>query len=131
MGRWCGPPSGLTALWHYPDDAESFSDSVTIYPDHVSARVGLMGVLALLIRRLRTGGGGRVSVSQSEVMLSHLAPRIAAMALERSGVAIEGGPEHDAPWGMFQCAGDDEWCAITVRGDADCRRSRPRSAAGN
>jgi crotonobetainyl-CoA:carnitine CoA-transferase CaiB-like acyl-CoA transferase len=111
--------SGLTALWHYPDDPESFSDSVTIYPDHVSARVGLIGILALLIRRLRTGVGGRASVSQSEVMLSHLAPRIAAMALERRGLAIESGPEHDAPWGIFQCAGDDEWCAVTVRGDAD------------
>jgi crotonobetainyl-CoA:carnitine CoA-transferase CaiB-like acyl-CoA transferase len=113
--------SGLTALWRYGDEPDAFSDSVTIYPDHVGARVGLIGILALLIRRLRTRRGGSISVSQSEVMLSHLATDIAANALRRAGVAVEGGPAHDAPWGVFPCAGDDQWCAVTVRGEADWR----------
>jgi crotonobetainyl-CoA:carnitine CoA-transferase CaiB-like acyl-CoA transferase len=111
--------AGLTAQWRYPGEAESFSDALTVYPDHVAARIGAAGALALLIRRERTGRGGTVSISQAEVMLSHMAPRIAALALERAGQQLAGGPAQDAPWGVFPCAGDDEWCAVTVRGDQD------------
>ncbi|MEC9431758.1 MAG: CoA transferase [Pseudomonadota bacterium] len=109
--------AGLTGLWRYPDDPDGFADGLTIYPDHVGARVGATGALALLVRRLRTGRGGTVSVSQTEVMLSHLAPAIARM---RAGLPAEG-PEAapGAPWGVFPTAGEDDWCAVTVRDDAD------------
>jgi crotonobetainyl-CoA:carnitine CoA-transferase CaiB-like acyl-CoA transferase len=60
-----------------------------------------------------------VSVAQSEVMLSHFAAPIAARELARRGHTAAAAPEHDAPWGLFPAAGDDEWVAVTVRGDAD------------
>ena len=47
--------SGLTSLWRYPDDAESFSDSTTIHPDHYAARVTAITALAALIARRRVG----------------------------------------------------------------------------
>ncbi len=47
--------TGLTTLWRYPDQPDGFCDSVTIYPDHTSARIGAVGALAMLMRR----GGGR------------------------------------------------------------------------
>ncbi|MGI4940734.1 MAG: CaiB/BaiF CoA transferase family protein [Janthinobacterium lividum] len=109
--------AGLTAQWSYPGEPETFSDAITVYPDHVAGRIGCIGVLALLIRRRRTGAGGSVSISQAEVMLSHMAPQIAAATLRAEGVATSGGP--DAPWGVFPCIGDDEWCVVTVRDDAD------------
>ena len=71
--------AGLSGMWRYPDDPDSFSDALTIYPDHVGARVGAAGALALLIRRLRTGRGGTASVSQTEVMHAHLAAEIARL----------------------------------------------------
>jgi len=74
-------------------------------------------VLALLARRLHTGRGGHVEISQAEVMLSHLATEIAGTALGLPG--IEQAP--DAPWGVFPAAGEDEWCVVTVRDDADWR----------
>jgi crotonobetainyl-CoA:carnitine CoA-transferase CaiB-like acyl-CoA transferase len=111
--------TGLTYEWCYEGEPFSFSDAITVYPDHVAARIGVIGVLSLLIRRMRTGRGGTVSVAQSEVMLNHMAPQVAALALTGQGKALEGGPPHDAPWGVFPCAGDDEWCVVTVRGDAD------------
>ena len=114
--------AGLTAQWRYPGEPDSFSDAITVYPDHVAGRIGAIGVLALLIRRLRTGQGGTVSVAQAEVMLSHMAPQIAARALEDAGVPLSGALEHDAPWGVFPAQGDDEWCVITVRNDADWQR---------
>lgn len=109
--------AGLTAQWTYPGEPETFSDALTVYPDHVAGRIGCIGVLALLIRRRRTGAGGSVSISQAEVMLSHMAPQIAAAALRAEGIATTG--ELDAPWGAFPCIGDDEWCVVTVRDDAD------------
>jgi crotonobetainyl-CoA:carnitine CoA-transferase CaiB-like acyl-CoA transferase len=111
--------AGLTAQWRYPAEEDSFSDAMTVYPDHVAGRIGAAGALALLIRRERTGRGGTVSISQTEVMLSHMAQRIAALALERAAHYLAGGPAQDAPWGVFRCAGDDEWCVVTVRDDHD------------
>jgi crotonobetainyl-CoA:carnitine CoA-transferase CaiB-like acyl-CoA transferase len=110
--------AGFTELWVYPGEPGTFSDAITVYPDHVSARIGAMTALALLVRRTRTARGGSVSVAQSEVMLSHLATEIAAGELARRGHTVDGA-ERDAPWGVFPCAGDDEWAAVTVRGDAD------------
>jgi len=111
--------AGFTAQWCYPGEPDSFSDALTVYPDHVAARIGVIGTLALLIRRQRTGCGGTVSVAQSEVMMSHMAAKIAASVLAHEGKPLGGKPEFDAPWGVFACAGDDEWCVVTVRGDAD------------
>ncbi|MDF3312199.1 CoA transferase [Rhodococcus sp. T2V] len=111
--------AGLTDRWIYPDEPGTFSDAITTYPDHVAARIGVLGALALLIRRERTGTGGSASVAQFEVMLSHMAAQIAATALERRGQSFGEVPEHDAPWGVFETAGDDDWVAITVRNDAE------------
>jgi crotonobetainyl-CoA:carnitine CoA-transferase CaiB-like acyl-CoA transferase len=111
--------AGLTDQWVYPGEPGTFSDAITVYPDHVCARVGALSALALLVRRERTGRGGSVSVAQSEVMLSHFGARIAARELARRGHTADANPEHDAPWGLFPSAGDDDWVAVTVRGDAD------------
>ncbi|MBN8848643.1 MULTISPECIES: CoA transferase [unclassified Sphingomonas] len=108
--------TGLTLAWRYPHDPASFSDAITIYPDHVAGRIAALGVVALLIRRLRTQQGGRSEVSQAEVILSHFAAEVAAL-----GDTAESVDAHDAPWGAFPAQGDDEWCVVTVRDDADWR----------
>ncbi|MGV0814357.1 CoA transferase [Mycolicibacterium boenickei] len=113
--------AGFTDLWVYPDEPESFFDTVTVYPDHVAARIGALGALALLLRRERTGAGGAASVAQSEVMVSHLAGEIAADVLVRRGHEPSAQPAHDAPWGLFPAAGEDSWLAVTVRDDTDWR----------
>lgn len=121
--------AGFTAQWAYPGTqtqtpslrsprGEMFCDAVTVYPDHVAARIGTLAALALLLRRERTGTGGAASVAQSEVMISHLAAEIAGEAL---GLP-EPRPEH--PWGLFRAKGDDAWIAVTVRDDADNRALR-------
>jgi crotonobetainyl-CoA:carnitine CoA-transferase CaiB-like acyl-CoA transferase len=111
--------AGMTAQWRYADDPAGFSDALTVYPDHVAARIGAAAVLALLVRRGRTGTGGTVSISQAEVMLGHMAPMAAERALARAGHDVEGPTGPDAPWGVFPTAGDDDWCVVTVRDDAD------------
>ena len=113
--------AGVTEAWRYPDDPESYSDSITVYPDHVAARIGAAAVLALLIRRLRTGRGGVAKIAQLEVMFDHFATDIAARALGEPNLA----DPPDAPWGVYRAAGEDEWCVVTVRDDDDWRRLAP------
>lgn len=115
--------TGLTRAWRYDDDPESFSDSITIYPDHVAGRIGAMAVTALLIRRLRTGRGGRVSFAQSEVMLSHFASEVARTSQGETA------PSRSWRDGVFQAAGDDDWCVVSVRSEAD-RRSLGAAIGG-
>lgn len=111
--------SGLTMEWQYPDEAGSFSDAITVYPDHVAARIGAIGTLSLLIRRIRSGHGGSVSISQSEVMLSHMATKIAYQALPAEVLGNKPGVQENSS--VYACAGDDEWCVVTVRNESDQR----------
>jgi crotonobetainyl-CoA:carnitine CoA-transferase CaiB-like acyl-CoA transferase len=115
--------AGLSGLWRYPDDDGSFSDASTIYPDHVAARIGAVAILAKVIARRTTGAGGTVSVSQAEVILDQLGDRLAAESVRPGSLVPVGndGPG-DAPRGLYACAGDDEWCVVTVRDDDDWAR---------
>lgn len=114
---------GFTNQWVYPGEPDTFCDTVTVYPDHVAARIGALSAIALLLRRERTGEGGSASIAQAEVMLSHVAAEIAADALERAG-HTRAGAERRGPRGLFPAAGDDKWVAITVRDDADLQALR-------
>ncbi|MGV0644164.1 CoA transferase [Mycolicibacterium sp. XJ2546] len=109
---------GFTNLWVYPGESETFCDTVTVYPDHVAARIGALSAMALLLRRERTGEGGSASIAQAEVMLSHVAADIAAETLQRAGHP-RSDRDRGTPWGLFPTAGTDKWIAITVRDDAD------------
>jgi len=110
--------AGLTRKWRYPDDPDGFADSITVYPDHVGGRIGATAVLALLVRRMRSGRGGHGEISQAEVMLNHLATEIAGTALGLPGIEQPA----DAPWGVFRARGEDAWCVVTVRNDGDWQR---------
>lgn len=108
--------AGLTKQWIYEGEPESFSDALTVYPDHVAGRIGTVGALALLIRRMRTGRGGTGSVSQAEVMLGHKAAEIAELVARQQGLAVTGERGETL---LLTCAGEDEYCAVTLRAAAD------------
>lgn len=110
--------AGLTGLWRYPSEDDSFSDSTTIFPDHFAARIAATGILATLIRRKRSGRGGTVSQSQAEAILVAMSDYYLRESLAPG--SIEPGPdvgELAAPYGVFPCAGDDEWCTLGVHTD--------------
>lgn len=115
--------TGLSSLWRYPEVEQSFSDGVTIYPDHVAGRVAALGVMALLIRRERTGKGGRVSVSQAEIFLNGNAEHFLHESLLPGSFIARGNRSDDrVPEGVYPCAGDDQWCVISVCDDDQWRR---------
>ncbi len=116
----------VTSRWRYPDDAGSFSDGTTIYPDHYGGRVAAVAGLAALIARRQHAGAVEVRSSQAEAILAEFSDVLAHESLSPGATAVPPGNAHPdaAPWGVYPCAGDDEWCAITVRDDEDWRRLR-------
>lgn len=89
----------------------------THYPDHVpNPGHALVGLLAAIDRRQRTGQGGVIELSQFESTVNMLGPAIVASGVDGVGPTRQGNRSPDAsPHGVFPTAGDDRWCAIAVR----------------
>jgi len=115
--------TGQSWLWRYPGIENSISDGVTIYPDHLAGRVAAIGVMSLLLRRMRSRRGGTVSVSQAEIFLNSNSEHFLRESLQPGSFVARGNAsEFHCPGNVYPCAGDDEWCAITVRDDEEWRR---------
>ena len=77
-----------------------------------------------------SGRGAEIATSQAETILMQISTPLVEEALRPSAIEITGTADrHAAPWGVYPCAGDDEWCVVTVRDDDDWRRLR--DALGN
>ncbi|MBF6148864.1 CaiB/BaiF CoA transferase family protein [Nocardia nova] len=114
---------GVSALWRYPGNEELLCDGQTVYPDHIAAHITASAVLAALIARTRTGRGADIQVAQADTALVQLGTQLVAESLRPGSVTAPGNADpHRAPGGVYACAGDDEWCAVTVRDDEDWRR---------
>jgi crotonobetainyl-CoA:carnitine CoA-transferase CaiB-like acyl-CoA transferase len=110
--------AGLSGLWSYPGVDGSFSDAITIFPDHAVARLNAAAITALLLRRSRTGRGGRVSSAQVDAIFGALADRFALESVRPGSLVAEGNTRGvDAPRGLFPAAGDDEWIVVDPVGD--------------
>ncbi|WP_422204031.1 CoA transferase [Mycobacterium sp.] len=117
--------AGVSKLWTdqhpQPDQADDsrhrFYDATTVFPDHVVGRITAIGALAALIHRDRTGAGARVHVSQAEAVVNQLDARYVTDAARADGHAVldDDASVHE----VFPCAGDDEWCVVSIRTDAD------------
>ncbi len=92
----------------------------THYPDHVpNPGHALVGMLAALFHRARTGEGQSIEVSQLESTVNAIGPAIVEVGLGGSRRARAGNRTAGAsPRGVFPCLGDDSWCAISCHGDA-------------
>jgi crotonobetainyl-CoA:carnitine CoA-transferase CaiB-like acyl-CoA transferase len=120
--------AGVSKLWtdeHAQPDRPAdgsrhrFYDATTVFPDHVVGRITAIGALAALIHRDRTGAGARVHVSQAEAVVNQLDAHYVTDAVRADGHAElrDDASVHE----VFPCAGDDEWCVISIRSDADWR----------
>lgn len=107
--------TGISRLWASPDpDDDRFYDATTIFPDHVVARITAIAALAALISRTDTGA--HVHVSQAEAAVNQLATSYVADAARAAGLEVV---DDEAVHAVYPCAGDDEWCVISVRSDDD------------
>jgi benzylsuccinate CoA-transferase BbsF subunit len=93
----------------------------THYPDHVpNPGHALVALLAALVHRNRTGHGGRIELSQFESTVSLVGPAIIRYSVTGEQPPRQGNRVPDAaPHGVYPCAGEDTWIAISVRTEAE------------
>src|SRR5262245_33373218 len=95
------------------------------YSDLAAGNLGALAVLAALWHRRRTGEGVAIDLAQQETVASLLGPVLLERAVD-GGVSMPFGnasqEEPGVPHGVYPCAGDDRWIAITVFDDDDWRR---------
>ncbi len=109
--------TGITRLWTSPDAPPGqFFDATTIFPDHVVGRLTAVAAVAALIRRDRGDGGAHVHLSQAEVAINQLADRYVVESARTAGLPVV---DDDTVHAVCACAGDDEWCVISVPGETE------------
>jgi crotonobetainyl-CoA:carnitine CoA-transferase CaiB-like acyl-CoA transferase len=114
------PVSGMQHLWNYPEDEARPAGSTNIYPDHFVGRLGAFAALAGLYQRERSGRGLHAEAAQFEGAIGFIGDLLARESLAPGSVRPAGNASDEgAPWGAYPCAGEDEWCAICVRSDAE------------
>jgi crotonobetainyl-CoA:carnitine CoA-transferase CaiB-like acyl-CoA transferase len=118
------PIGGLTYLWNFTDGGMP-PGSGAIYPDHLVGRMCTVAAVALLLARERTGTGMHAEVAQVETVMGLLADTLLQDGLTPGAGQPQGNRSaRGAPWGVYPCAGEQRWCAITVRDDADWQHLR-------
>ena len=114
----------MTWLWNFPEGGMP-PGSGAIHPDHLAGRVLALGAVATLLARDRHGAGGHLEVAQVEVIIGLLADLMLKASLAPGSVSPQGNlSARGAPWGVYQCAGNERWCVITIRNDDEWRRFR-------
>jgi crotonobetainyl-CoA:carnitine CoA-transferase CaiB-like acyl-CoA transferase len=91
------------------------------YSDLAGGNLGALATLAALWHRARTGRGQEVDLAQQEAVASLLGPILLERALDGAVSAPAGNASPEgpaAPHGVYPCAGDDRWLALTVFTDA-------------
>jgi crotonobetainyl-CoA:carnitine CoA-transferase CaiB-like acyl-CoA transferase len=113
--------TGVTRLWTAQDATDagdgSFYDATTIFPDHVVARITAIAALAAIIHREPAGTGAHVHISQAEAAVNQLATAYVAEAARAAQLPVE---DDTAVHAVYPCAGEDEWCVISLCSDDDC-----------
>lgn len=120
--------TGVTSLWtsedpegQAPTARHAFYDATTIFPDHVVGRVTAIAALAALIHRNRAGSGSHVHVSQAEVVVNQLDTLYVTRAAQAAGIPRIS--DDTSLHAVYPCAGDDEWCVISIPSDDEWRRA--------
>ncbi|MDH3679780.1 MAG: CoA transferase [Acidimicrobiia bacterium] len=116
-GFHAGAIAGFTDLVGWPDLRPD--GPWMAYTDAIGPRFLATTILAALDRRDRTGEGCHIEGAQLEIGLQFLAPELLDHQIAgRLPTRIGNRDLHLAPQGAYRCAGDDEWCGITIEDDA-------------
>ena len=93
------------------------------YPDAVGGVHGAYATLAALWQRATTGVAVHVDLSQLETLVSVVGEAVLAASITAESPPRHGNRSVDhAPQGVYRCAGDDRWLALTVTDDERWRR---------
>ena len=108
--------AGFNHLTGWPD-RESIGPYATI-TDSLSPRYVALLIAAALLERSRSGRGQHIDVAQIETGVYSLSEMVVRCSANGESPSRAGNREAgSAPHGVYPCAGDDAWIAITVTGD--------------
>jgi benzylsuccinate CoA-transferase BbsF subunit len=118
--------SGLTFASGLPDrEPAGWGYS---YMDHTGAYYMAIAILMALLHKQRTGEGQWVDMSCTEAGTTLNGPALLDYSVNGRRMRRPGSPNSNrndapamAPHGIYPCAGEDEWVAISVRDDSDWR----------
>jgi benzylsuccinate CoA-transferase BbsF subunit len=111
---------GLTALTGYHNQ-EPRSAGLS-YPDPNSALHSVFVILAALWRRDRTGQGEYIDCSLLEAMVAVMPEGLMARVMRGEQPARDANRDPVlSPYGVFRCAGEDNWITICVRDEDEWR----------
>ncbi len=110
--------SGITEVTGWPDRGPTGQGGP--YTDFLAGAMGAAAVVTALVHRERTGEGQYIDMSQNECSMHFLTS--AFLDYSANGhVATRMGNRRPgfAPHGVYRCQGEDAWCTIAVRSDAE------------
>jgi benzylsuccinate CoA-transferase BbsF subunit len=114
---------GTTYLWNYPGAATATAEPRTQHPDFMGGVTGAFGVVLALLQRKKTGRGQWIDSAQVEIGASLLGPRYLEYSVNKRDPRPEGNRTLiAAPYGPYQCKGDDRWCVISVYTESEWER---------
>jgi benzylsuccinate CoA-transferase BbsF subunit len=110
--------SGFTHLLGEPEQTPALLYGP--YIDYIAVGYGTIAVLAALVQRRRTGRGVHIDLSQYEAGVQFLAPAVLDYFVNGRVADRQANRHHFAsPHGVYACAGDDRWCALSIWSDAE------------
>ncbi len=96
------------------------------YMDHTGGYYMAMAIMLALLHRQRTGEGQWVDLACTEAAVTLNGPALLDWTVNGQPVRSESGPHANrsqyvpmAPHGIYPCAGEDHWIAISCRHDDD------------
>jgi benzylsuccinate CoA-transferase BbsF subunit len=114
---------GTTYLWNYPGATTATAEPRTQHPDFMGGVTGAFAVVLALIHRKKTGQGQWIDSAQVEIGAALLGPRYLEYSVNKREPQPEGNRSLiAAPYGPYQCKGDDRWCVIAIYTQAEWER---------
>jgi benzylsuccinate CoA-transferase BbsF subunit len=118
-----GNTMATTYLWNYPGATTATAEPRTQHPDFMGGVTGAFAVVLALIQRKKTGFGQWIDSAQQEIGASLLGPKYLEYTVNKREPKPEGNRSLiAAPYGPYQCSGDDRWCVIAIYHDYEWER---------
>ncbi len=118
LGSTLEQTAGLASITGYDDGLPLMTNLV--YPDPVVGILSFGALMTALRRRLKTGSGCLVDLSQREVTTMLLGEAILDFSVTGRIAGTMGNRHRDmAPQGVYPCSGEDMWVAISVSSDEE------------
>jgi crotonobetainyl-CoA:carnitine CoA-transferase CaiB-like acyl-CoA transferase len=118
-----GNTMATTYLWNYPGATTATAEPRTQHPDFMGGVTGAFGVVLALMERKKTGRGQWIDSAQQEIGASILGPKYLEYNVNKREPIPEGNRSLvAAPYGPYQCKGNDRWCVIAVYNEDEWQR---------